>query len=466
MFCQKCGNKLDDNAKFCTRCGTPTSISLNEVKNSENKSSRNTSSPLDTDTEDYIYIPPKRPVSIEKNTEVHADDKSQTSDFTEISSSGSQLSDNNHDFTEQSAEIKSDNADSFNNVQASAVNDTMHEQSSADFSDSSSTVIQDDTHINEYSSTQSADNGNSYNTDFPEEYSEVMPVEEDTPTNVSRGRRFGASVLVVFSIIFMVLLNTAVSVRFSINGNSVQKSFNKIKINALMDAETDNGKSVVSYIYDQLDDNLKNNYGVEEKHLRNFMEESDIQSFTAETLGKYADMVLLGKGKASLTAEDISDFVRNNADIIEADLGYTVKESDYIEIESQFDDTEESKYLTPSNWKSEFGFDFRNTYIVIYVIIGVSAVLTVLIMIWQAVILRKKGRYITGRYGTSFLISGLISAITAIALFLMSVSSSCPLMITGKLLMPSVKLFSLIGCIELLIGIIFISVSRKLRQKA
>ena len=23
MFCQKCGNKLDDNAKFCTRCGTP-----------------------------------------------------------------------------------------------------------------------------------------------------------------------------------------------------------------------------------------------------------------------------------------------------------------------------------------------------------------------------------------------------------------------------------------------------------
>ena len=326
MFCQKCGNKLDDNAKFCTRCGTPTSISLNEVKNSENKSSRNTSSPLDTDTEDYIYIPPKRPVSIEKNTEVHADDKSQTSDFTEISSSGSQLSDNNHDFTEQSAEIKSDNADSFNNVQASSVNDTMHEQSSADFSDSSSTVIQDDTHINEYSSTQSADNGNSYNTDFSEEYSEVMPVEEDTPTNVSRGRRFGASVLVVFSIIFMVLLNTAVSVRFSINGNSVQKSFNKIKINALMDAETDNGKSVVSYIYDQLDDNLKNNYGVEEKHLRNFMEESDIQSFTAETLGKYADMVLLGKGKASLTAEDISDFVRNNADIIEADLGYTVKE--------------------------------------------------------------------------------------------------------------------------------------------
>lgn len=66
MFCQKCGNKLDDNAKFCTRCGTPTSISLNEVKNSENKSNRNTSSPLDTDTEDYIYIPPKRPVSIEK----------------------------------------------------------------------------------------------------------------------------------------------------------------------------------------------------------------------------------------------------------------------------------------------------------------------------------------------------------------------------------------------------------------
>ena len=351
-------------------------------------------------------------------------------------------------------------------MQASAVNDTMHEKSSADFSDSSSTVIQDDTHINEYSSTQSADNGNSYNTDFSEEYSEVMPVEEDTPTNVSRGRRFGASVLVVFSIIFMVLLNTAVSVRFSINGNSVQKSFNKIKINALMDAETDNGKSVVSYIYDQLDDNLKNNYGVEEKHLRNFMEESDIQSFTAETLGKYADMVLLGKGKASLTAEDISDFVRNNADIIEADLGYTVKESDYIEIESQFDDTEESKYLTPSNWKSEFGFDFRNTYIAIYVIIGVSAVMTVLIMIWQAVILRKKGRYITGRYGTSFLISGLISAITAIALFLMSVSSSCPLMITGKLLMPSVKLFSLIGCIELLIGIIFISVSRKLRKKA
>ena len=58
MFCQKCGNKLDDNAKFCTRCGTPTSISLNEVKNSENKSNRNTSSPLDTDTEDYIYIPP------------------------------------------------------------------------------------------------------------------------------------------------------------------------------------------------------------------------------------------------------------------------------------------------------------------------------------------------------------------------------------------------------------------------
>ena len=198
MFCQKCGNKLDDNAKFCTRCGTPTSISLNEVKNSENKSNRNTSSPLDTDTEDYIYIPPKRPVSIEKNTEIHADDKSQTSDFTEISSSDSQLSDNNHDFTEQSAEIKSDNADSFNNVQTPAINNTLHGQSSADFSDSSSTVIQDDTHINEYSSTQSADNGNSYNTDFSEEYSEVMPVEEDTPTNVSRGRRFGASVLVVF----------------------------------------------------------------------------------------------------------------------------------------------------------------------------------------------------------------------------------------------------------------------------
>ncbi len=36
MFCEKCGNKLEDNVRFCDKCGTPTGI-VNPVQNNTGK---------------------------------------------------------------------------------------------------------------------------------------------------------------------------------------------------------------------------------------------------------------------------------------------------------------------------------------------------------------------------------------------------------------------------------------------
>jgi len=289
-----------------------------------------------------------------------------------------------------------------------------------------------------------------------------VEVIEESP--VGKGRRFAAVLLVPFILVFMIIFNLVATVRFSLGGENLKNAFNNIDFAEFLDTKMNNENTVISYVYNLVDDGIKKEYDIKEKNIKRFIEKSELQNYSANIISQYADLLVLGKGKASLTADDVSDFVKDNSKFVEEEFGYKFSKSDYREIEKAFDETDVTIYLDSSTWK-KFGFDFRYTYIVIYIVLAVTFIFTALFMIWQSAVLSKNKSLVTGYFAFSFIVVGIITLAPIIPLIIFASSEFTLPFIATNLLSPSIKLFAIIGSVDMLAGIVLSVISKKSRIK-
>lgn len=389
MYCEHCGTKLDNDAKFCTSCGTSTSEQAVAAK----------------------------PVDIIKQT------PSAELNITE--------------------EINSDSSD--NNFKAdfsyNIPSDIPAEPSVAD----SSAAI--DSSPNNFSE------------------SEEFNVEVIEEVKVGGGRKFAAVLLVPFILVFLLIFNFTASLRFSLSGDNIKKAYNNMNFAELLTTQLNSDTTLLSCLYDLVDDGIKEKYDIKKKNVQRFIEKSNVQAYSSNIVAQYADLIILGKGGASLTSDDIVDFIKDNKKYVKEEFGYNLTNSDYKEIERIFNDTKETKFLSPSNWK-KFGLNFRYTYIYIYIILAVSLIFTIVFMIWQSVILSKKSALVTRFLGFSLIVGGLITLLPIIPIITLSNAATVPVFLAANLLSVTVKFLGIFGGGELLIGIILSIAGKKLRRKA
>ena len=471
MFCEHCGTRLENDAKFCTGCGKSTSeppapapvISEPVIEGYE---------PVSTITE----TPEPAEITFDKNYDSfeEAPDMPSETSFDNIPDEPIEIINENADLSDAFSNAPAEETPQYEpeyNTESSAFSEPYEQQPVDSFSNTSEIpyIPENDTPqeaapINLYDSenySQEAPVGD----ETQDAQTETFEVEEKAYTGVSGGRKFAAILLMPFILIFLITFNTVIALRFSINGENVKKACTNIDFNDLLATNIKGDTTVLSFIYDNLDDNLKNNYDVKKKNIENLAEKIDLQNYTANILGKYIDLVVLGDGSPAYTAEELSDFIKSNSDIIEEELGYKIKKKDYSEIEATFNDMNVSKYLIPANWKKDLGFDFRYTYLVLYIALAVSLIFTVMLMIWQSLILTKKGGIVTAYLGFAFIVGGIVSVAPIAYMLLTYGSSNTVLFITGNLLMPSLPFFAVIGGVELVTGIILSIVGKKLRNK-
>ena len=483
MFCEHCGTKLETDSKFCTNCGKSTSEPPVPVVNN---TIIEETEPLSTITE--------TPEPTEISFENHSDALEEIPDEPiEIINEDADLSDAfnepvpedipqyepayNDEFSTPEPEYTAEEISTFSEPYTEPAPDYSDSFASGEIDSFGNTaeipvaseadVTQADASLNLYNENEFAQENAPESIPEGKNYaeSEEFNVEEKAYTGVSGGRKFGAILLMPFILVFLILFNTVTALRFSLSGESVNKAYNKIDFDEFLATNLHGDTTLLSYIYDNLDDNLKKNYDVKKKNVQSFAEKADLKGYTGNILGQYIDLIVLGDGSPAYTAEDLSDFVKSNDEIIKDEFGYKIKKKDYSELEASFNDMKISKYLIPANWKKEIGFDFRYTYLVIYIALAVSLIFTVMLMIWQSLILTKKGGIVTAYLGFAFIFGGIVSVAPIAYMLLTYGSSNTVLYLTGNLLMPSLPFFAVIGGVELVAGIILSIVGKKLRNK-
>ena len=97
--------------------------------------------------------------------------------------------------------------------------------------------------------------------------------------------------------------------------------------------------------------------------------------------------------------------------------------------------------------------------------------LVIVLFIWIALIVDRKGRHLTGFYGNIFLVSGLIVFLSGVAVALgasvaYSFTSEIAFYLAANVLLPFALAALCLGFVELLIGYIFKKVKKSIKKKA
>lgn len=100
----------------------------------------------------------------------------------------------------------------------------------------------------------------------------------------------------------------------------------------MVDVETayfdDVSVTIADELFDALDPGAVSGYGITKEDVVRFVNSSTLRTFLSGVAGDFVSDYLTGNGNGVLTADDVVDFIYDNADVIEKELGYPIGESD------------------------------------------------------------------------------------------------------------------------------------------
>lgn len=240
------------------------------------------------------------------------------------------------------------------------------------------------------------------------------PPEEDKPVKVGGLRITGASVITFFSVIILLGITLISSIKLGLTGEKVEKQIKSMNTWAFISSEYDD-RLVSDNLFGELHMGTATKYRYGESDFRSLLGESDILDFIGERAGKYVDYILSGKGKApSVDANDITDFIKKNAKKYDSDFAGAI---DYSVIEKAIDENETLNYFDIDEIEKSSNTSLDTIrYGVSYLTIGILSALLIVLMIWIAVIVDRKARFLLGFYGNIFKWSGILTFLAGLAI--------------------------------------------------
>lgn len=292
------------------------------------------------------------------------------------------------------------------------------------------------------------------------------------PVKVGKGRIFGASVVALFAIIFLMLVSLITSLKIGASGRTLNKRVTKLDLNTVLNAEFDK-KELSDNLYGTIKFGSVTNGSATVSDFKEYLKKSDILEYAGENIENYANYIIDGKGKdPSITSEDIGyDFFAENNDAAYEVFDYELSKKDIKKIIGNLENEGVDDNLSIKEWGKKAGTDMKNiSYVLSYITVGILFALVLVLMIWIAIIVDKKGRHIMGFFGNILFISGLVVflcgvGITAGMMIAFSLTSNVVFYLAYNILLDFGILALIIGFSELVIGFIFKKIGKSIKKK-
>ena len=453
MVCSNCGKELNDDAKFCTNCGTKVE-KVNDIYQPETS--------FDDGAEKNVDLPEEKAPAVTAD-EMPADDLSDAPAETDT------------DFLEEEKTILPDEEPADTDMTFLADENTvLPEEEAPKEQVQDYAPVQPEPPVQNYS--QQTIYGGYGNPDMgavpPVPMPMPVPEQKAAPVKVGKGRIFGASVVAFFAIIFLLAVSMLTCLKLGLSGKILRNRVEDINLNTVFNAELD-GKDVSENLYNSLGFGTVTHGNASAGDLKDYIKESDFLEYAGENIENYADYILSGKGKdPSITAEDITyDFFAENNDAAEDVFGYELRKDDLKTIRKNLEKEGVDEALSVNEWEKKMGVDPKNiSYIVSYIMIGIVAALVLILLIWIVIIVDKTGRHVMSLFGNIMFISGLVvflcgAAVTAGSMIAFSLTSNVVFYLASNILLPFGILALIVGFAELVIGLIFKKIGKALKNK-
>lgn len=303
-----------------------------------------------------------------------------------------------------------------------------------------------------------------------------MPAQTESKpkakAKVGGGRVFAASLVTIFTIIFLLLVSLLTAVKVGADGSIIRRRAEKLNADTTLTAMFD-GKEMSKTLYDSLGFRTATKGAADEAGFKRFMLASDFREYAGEVAEGYLDYIIDGDGSdPSITAEDfVNDFIRGNKDASSKEFGYDLTESDYDLLQKNLEKDNFSDTMNVKEWSRKLGFDVdKVSYATSFITIGILGALFLLFLIWTAAIVKRRARFVTGFYGTIFTFVGLIVFLAGLAIVVGSAigftfTHNVCFYLAESLLLPFSVMLIAIGAAELIIGFIFRKTGKGLKKK-
>lgn len=303
---------------------------------------------------------------------------------------------------------------------------------------------------------------------------EIQPVFDDIPpepVKVGVGRLIGASAIALFSGIVLVLVSVLFSLKLGLSGDGLHDRIENMEKWSVINAEID-GLSVSDSLYYEVDFDKATHNFADKTEFAVFLAKTDFLGFTADKAKAYADYILDGIGnEPTLEENELVEFFRSNGNTAKEIFGYEMQTADYNSIRSSLAKHETADKFSVSKIGWEINFHLESVkYIFSYVTLGIFTALFIVLLIWIAIIVNRKGKHLLGFYGNIFLWGGLITVLSGIAV---SAGMAMAYVLTGEfacylcssLLLPSAVYTVCFGVISFIAGVILKKIKRSLKLR-
>ena len=341
--------------------------------------------------------------------------------------------------------------------------------------------------VNNYGYPQNPEPINNYGYQQPQQQYRDMPLpppvaqppyegefaEKNPPAPVKVGalRLTGAFMVSFFTVIIMIAVTLLICIKLGVTGDILRKRTIKMNPQTALSAEFD-GKKLSDVIYNEVGFYDASQGTVSKELFLGYMAKTDALTFTGDKIKAYTDYIMNGKGEEpSVTNNELADFFVSNDDAAKETFEYEMQIADYNKIRSRLESKNIADNFSISKWNDKLGFRIENTkYIFSPITIGIFAALLLVLIIWIAVIVDRKGKHLLGFYGNIFCWSGLVifltgAAVTVGAAVAHVITSWMVFYACASLLLPFGLYALAIGAAEFVLGFIMRRIKRAVRIK-
>ena len=303
----------------------------------------------------------------------------------------------------------------------------------------------------------------------PQFVSQEAPIK---PIKVGIARLTGAAVIALFAVIVLITVSVLFSLKLGLSADRLHDSVENMDIWSVINAEIGD-MSVSDSLYYEVDFDKATHDFADKTEFSLYLAKTDFLSFSAGKVKEYADYILNGNGSdPTVSNDEMVEFFKNNGSLAKEVFGYEMQTADYNSIRSSLAKHETADKLSVGKIGWELRFRLENIkYILSYLTLGILAAMFIVLLIWIALTVNRKGRHLLGFYGNVFLWSGFLTLFIGAAA---SAGAAIAYIITGEfvyylcvsLLLPTAVYVICFGVIFLIAGLILKKVKKSLKIKS